>query len=112
TRPPPLTEAESKISPFLSAVVATLLAKDPLRRFRSAAELSEVMTSRPRTVSTDMAFSDALHIMHEGGFRHVPVVKDGRPVGMISCRDALGPELEDFIYELLRQERAQDVLSG
>jgi len=74
--------------------------------------LSEVMTSRPRTVSPDMAFSDALHIMHEGGFRHVPVVKDGRPVGMISCRDALGPELEDFIYELLRQERAQDVLSG
>jgi len=74
--------------------------------------LSEVMTSRPRTVSPDMAFSDALHIMHEGGFRYVPVVKDGRPVGMISCRDALGPELEDFIYELLRQERAQDVLSG
>jgi hypothetical protein len=31
---------------------------------------------------------------------------------MVSCRDALGPELEDFIYELLRQERAQDILSG
>jgi len=74
--------------------------------------LSDVMTRDPRTVSPDMAFSDALHIMHEGGFRHVPVVRDGRPVGMISCRDALGPELEDFIYELLRQERAQDVLSG
>jgi CBS domain-containing protein len=74
--------------------------------------LSEVMTRNPRTVSPDMTFTDALHIMHEGGFRHVPVVEDGRPVGMISCRDALGPELEDFIYELLRQERAQDVLSG
>ena len=74
--------------------------------------LSEVMTRNPRTVSPDMAFNDALHIMHEGGFRHVPVVRDGRPVGMISCRDALGPELEDFIYELLRLERAQDVLSG
>ena len=75
-------------------------------------QLGEVMTRNPRTVSADMTFSDALHIMHEGGFRHVPVVEDGRPVGMISCRDALGPELEDFIYELLRQERAQDVLSG
>lgn len=74
--------------------------------------LSEVMTRKPQTVSPDKTFSDALHIMHEGGFRHVPVVEDGRPVGMISCRDALGPELEDFIYELLRQERAQDVLSG
>jgi len=75
-------------------------------------QLSEVMTRNPRTVSPDQTFSDALHIMHEGGFRHVPVVRDGRPVGMISCRDALGPELEDFIYELLRQERVQDVLSG
>ncbi len=74
--------------------------------------LSEVMTHNPRSVSPAEAFSDALHIMHEGGFRHVPVVVDGCPVGMISCRDALGPELEDFIYELLRQERAQDVLSG
>lgn len=74
--------------------------------------LAEVMTRDPRTLGPDKTFSDALHIMHEGGFRHVPIVEDGRPVGMISCRDALGPELEDFIYELLRQERAQDVLSG
>jgi signal-transduction protein with cAMP-binding, CBS, and nucleotidyltransferase domain len=50
--------------------------------------------------------------MREGGFRHVPVAESGRPLGMISARDALGPELEDFIYELLRQEQAQDVLSG
>jgi CBS domain-containing protein len=74
--------------------------------------LSEVMTRNPQSVDPRKTFSDALHIMHEGGFRHVPVVEDGRPVGMVSCRDALGPELEDFIYELLRQERAQDVLSG
>lgn len=74
--------------------------------------VSEVMTRNPQTVSPNRSFTDALHIMHEGGFRHVPVVEDDRPVGMISCRDALGPELEDFIYELLRQERAQDVLSG
>jgi len=74
--------------------------------------LAEVMTRDPQTLATTQTFSDALHIMHEGGFRHVPVVENGHPVGMISCRDALGPELEDFIYELLRQERAQDVLSG
>ncbi|OGA25080.1 MAG: inosine-5-monophosphate dehydrogenase [Betaproteobacteria bacterium RIFCSPLOWO2_02_FULL_67_26] len=76
------------------------------------ARLSEVMTRNPRTIHPDKPFPDALHLMHEGGFRHVPVVEDGRPVGMISARDALGPELEDFIYELLRQEQAQDVLSG
>jgi CBS domain-containing protein len=75
-------------------------------------QLAEVMTREPRTIHPDRPFPEALHIMHEGGFRHVPVVEDGRPVGMISARDALGPELEDFIYELLRQEQAQDVLAG
>lgn len=74
--------------------------------------LAEVMTRNPRTIHPDKPFPDALHLMHEGGFRHVPVVENGQPVGMISARDALGPELEDFIYELLRQEQAQDVLSG
>jgi signal-transduction protein with cAMP-binding, CBS, and nucleotidyltransferase domain len=41
----------------------------------------------------------------------VPVVEDGRPVGMISARDALGQELEDFIYELLRRNQAEDILA-
>ena len=74
--------------------------------------LAEVMTRNPRTIHPDKPFPEALHVMHEGGIRHVPVVENGRPVGMISARDALGPELEDFIYELLRQEQAHDVLSG
>jgi hypothetical protein len=29
----------------------------------------------------------------------------------VSVRDALGPELEAFVYELLRQEQMQDVLA-
>lgn len=74
--------------------------------------LAEVMTRNPKTIHPDKPFPDALQIMREGGFRHVPVAESGRPLGMISARDALGPELEDFIYELLRQEQAQDVLSG
>ncbi len=74
-------------------------------------QLAEVMTRNPRTIHPDRPFSDALDIMYEGGFRHVPVVEDGRPIGMISSRDALGPELEDFVYELLRREQAQDILA-
>jgi CBS domain-containing protein len=74
-------------------------------------QLAEVMTRNPRTIHPDKPFPDALHVMYEGGFRHVPVVEDGRPVGMISARDALGPELEDFIYELLRRNQAEDILA-
>jgi CBS domain-containing protein len=73
--------------------------------------LAEVMTRGPRTIHPDKPFADALHIMYEGGFRHVPVVEEGRPIGIISARDALGPELEDFVYELLRQEQARDILA-
>ena len=73
--------------------------------------LADVMTRNPQTIHPDKPFPDALHLMHEGGFRHVPVVEDGRPVGVISARDALGPELEDFIYEVLRREQATDILA-
>ena len=73
--------------------------------------LADVMTRNPATILPDRPFAEALHIMYEGGFRHVPVVEDGRPVGMVSARDALGPELEDFVYEMLRQEQRQDVLA-
>jgi CBS domain-containing protein len=74
-------------------------------------QLSEVMTRSPQTLHPDKSFADALHIMHQCGFRHVPVVEDGHPIGMISARDALGPELEDFVYEMLRQEQVDNVLA-
>jgi len=74
-------------------------------------QLADVMTRNPQTIHPDKPFVDALHVMYEGGFRHVPVVEDDRPVGMISARDALGPELEDFIYELLRKNQAEDILA-
>jgi CBS domain-containing protein len=71
--------------------------------------VAAVMTRDPVTIHPDKPFADALHLMHESGFRHVPVVESGRAIGMVSARDALGPELEDFIYELLRQEKINDI---
>jgi CBS domain-containing protein len=77
-----------------------------------ATRLTDVMTRDPRTIHPDRPFSEALQVMHDGGFRNVPVVENGRPVGILSVSDALGPELKDFVYELLRQEQADDVLPG
>jgi CBS domain-containing protein len=71
--------------------------------------IADVMTLNPQTIHPDKPFEDALHIMHASSFRHVPVVEDGRPVGMVSARDALGPELEAFIHALLRQSRIADI---
>lgn len=73
--------------------------------------LAEVMTHNPQTVSPDATFNAALELMHDGRFRHVPVVDNGVPVGMISVRDAMGAELEMFVYEMLRQEQVSQVLA-
>lgn len=73
--------------------------------------LAEVMTSNPKVLSPNASFTAALEMMHEGRFRHVPVVEDGRPLGMVSVRDAMGPELESFVYEMLRQEQVSEVLA-
>ena len=73
--------------------------------------LANVMTSNPRTVAPDSAFSDALQLMHDGNYRNLPVVEDGRVIGMVSVRDALGPELESFVFEMLRQEQVNEVLA-
>jgi signal-transduction protein with cAMP-binding, CBS, and nucleotidyltransferase domain len=69
------------------------------------------MTRNPKTIHPDRSFTEALQMMYGGSFRHVPVVEDGRPVGMVSARDALGPELEAFVYEMLRQEQIGDILA-
>jgi len=74
--------------------------------------LAEVMTRDPKTISPEATFNSALELMHDGRFRHVPVVDAAkRPIGMISVRDAMGPELESFVYEMLRQEQVSQVLA-
>jgi CBS domain-containing protein len=72
--------------------------------------VGDVMTSRPQTIAPDKAVGHALLMMYEGGFRHVPVVARGKPVGMVSARDALGPELEEFQAELLQREHLREVI--
>jgi signal-transduction protein with cAMP-binding, CBS, and nucleotidyltransferase domain len=42
--------------------------------------------------------------MNENGFRHVPVVEAGRPIGVVSARNALDPDLEEFAAEARRRE--------
>ncbi len=49
--------------------------------------LDQAMTRNPVTVPPDCRINDALAIMIEGGFRHLPVTADGRLAGMISLRD-------------------------
>ena len=66
--------------------------------------LSQVMTAQPQTVHPDKPFLHALRIMHVGRFRHLPVVEDGRPLGMVSARDALDDDLYELRTNLAQRE--------
>ena len=72
--------------------------------------VADVMTPHPRTIDPDRPFAHALLIMYDGGFRHVPVVENGHPIGVVSARDALGPELQEFDSEIERRTRIQEIL--
>jgi len=49
----------------------------------------EVMTANPETVTPDDSLAFVLHKMDVGGYRHVPVVDQGQPLGVVSVRDML-----------------------
>ncbi len=57
-------------------------------------KVSEVMTRNPITVEPEMLVSDAVLIMIERGFRHLPIVAPGNKIlGVFSVRDALPREI-------------------
>lgn len=67
-------------------------------------KLSEVMTNEPQTVDPDKSFGYALLMMHENGYRHVPVIENGKPIGIVSSRNALDPDMEEFVSETQRRK--------
>ena len=73
-------------------------------------QLATVMTDKLQTAPPDKTLGYALHLMFEGGFRHVPVVEDGRPVGMVSARNALGLEILQFEKELKERDHIAEIL--
>lgn len=111
---------EAKVGAFMvvgdSRLVGIFTERDALYRVLAEGRdpqrttLAEVMTADPTTIAADKPFGHALHMMYERGFRHVPVVDDGRPVGMVSARDALGPEMEQFEAELIEREHITEIL--
>ena len=82
--------------------VFRVIAKD---RDAKLTRIADVMTTAPKTVSPDESFGYALMLMQENGFRHVPVVENGEPIGIVSARNALDPELEEFESEARRRKQ-------
>jgi CBS domain-containing protein len=73
--------------------------------------LSQVMTEKVIGLEADKPLSHALHLMHQHGFRHVPVLEQGQPIGIVSARDALGIEWQDFERELKMADDIAEILA-
>jgi CBS domain-containing protein len=58
-----------------------------------ATRLSEVATRNPITVRPSQTAIDALRLMWDGGFRHVPVVDGDKIIACVSRGDFKGDEL-------------------
>ncbi|MEI8168734.1 MAG: CBS domain-containing protein [Rhodoferax sp.] len=73
-------------------------------RDASRTRICEVMSAAPITLAPDKSYGHALLLMQVNGFRHIPVVENDRPIGIISSRSAMDPDLEEFTSEARRRE--------
>ena len=67
--------------------------------------LEEVMTREPTSIPPHTTAIEALRLMEDGRYRHVPVVEDGKVVGVVSRFDFSGTELDRLDEETGLWER-------
>jgi CBS domain-containing protein len=78
-------------------IVGRVVAKDrdPTHTF-----VSDIMSTPVQTVSEETSARQALELMHEGRFRHLPVVdKTGQVIGMLSVRGLLRERIAELDSE-------------
>ena len=76
------------------AMVGVVTERDVLRTVAEGltprvTPVSAVMTSEALEVTPDTDSEEAARLMVQGGVRHLPVVRQGAAVGMVSARDLL-----------------------
>jgi acetoin utilization protein AcuB len=76
---------------------------------QAGAKVGDYMTPEPQTLGIGHSLLDAVLMVRRAGFRHIPIVDDGRLVGLISDRDLarfapsmlvpLSPEEYNHVFE-------------
>jgi CBS domain-containing protein len=100
-----------------AALVGILTERDLMTRVLAKAlnpvktVTAEVMTRNPRCIGPEMKVADAVLIMIERGFRHLPVLTgSGRILGVFSVRDALPREVNLAVGLAEFNEQVNDAL--
>lgn len=68
--------------------------KDESRRFNMGIKAKEAMTSQVDTISPEASAVEAAQMLREKGYGCLPVVDDGRVVGIVTPTDFLGLVVE------------------
>ena len=72
-------------------IVGIVTERDLLRAVAARARAAEArvrqwMTPNPVTIEPELLIEEAAQVMFDNNFRHLPVVKDGRALGIVSLR--------------------------
>lgn len=87
-----------------TAVAGIVSERDVVRRLNGndgalGATVAEIMTSEVRTCEPGSSLDEVRQIMTEGRFRHLPVVQDGRLVGVVSIGDIVKNHIDQVEFE-------------
>jgi CBS domain-containing protein len=81
------------------AIAAILTERDVMKAVGAgkdgSASVSDWMTRHPDTIEPGDTTDHAASLMIHGGFRHLPVVEEGKVVGIVSIRDLMRVALDD-----------------
>ena len=78
-----------------------LLAKKPA----DTTPVADVMSRQVVTVDLTQTFAEALRLMHQHGFRHLPVMDKGKLVAVVSVRDLMSEAVEHHAKVIAELER-------
>jgi CBS domain-containing protein len=89
-------------------LVGILTERDALKLMASGADLSapvrDYMSKEPATISSTATVGEAIRVMAEGGYRHLPVVDvDGKPTGVVAVHGIIHYMVDHFpetVYNL------------
>jgi CBS domain-containing protein len=61
---------------------------------------ADLMTHAPTTTSPNASVAEAMEIMSDGRFRHLPVVENGKLVGLVSIGDVVKARIDQQEHEV------------
>lgn len=76
-------------------------------------EIESVMTGNPMSLAADSAVDAALLLMMRENYHHLPVVDDGKPLGLVTAGDILRSQSEHplrLVRDIHKRESIEDLL--